>query len=194
MHHKDPHETYRQAAQMDMEESPEASPECPVAEPTLPENLAELTREHICPSCPEKTELDNERLRALAEMDNFKKRLTREHEDQLRYAAEKVLSDLLPTLDNLDLALQYGSQHEACKDMLMGVEMTRKLLLDAVRQHGLEPVGQEGEEFNPALHEGLSFDQRDDMPDNHVSKVLQRGYKLKDRLMRPAKVSISKKG
>lgn len=76
----------------------------------------------------------------------------------------------------------------------MGVEMTRKLLLDAVRQHGLEPVGQEGEEFDPALHEGLSFDQRDDMQDGHVSKVLQRGYKLKDRLLRPAKVSISKQG
>lgn len=194
MHHKDPHETYRQAAQMDTEESPEENTECPVATPILPENLAELARDYICPTCPEKTEIDNERLRALAEMDNFKKRLTREHEDQLRYAAEKVLADLLPTLDNLDLALQYGSQHEACKDMLMGVEMTRKLLLDAVRQHGLEPVGQEGEEFDPALHEGLSFDQRDDMQDGHVSKVLQRGYKLKDRLLRPAKVSISKQG
>lgn len=199
MHHKDPHEKYRQAAQMDIDDCEQA----PLlhADPgsesstdiVLPENLEELAREYVCPACPQKAELDNERLRALAEMDNFKKRLSREHEDQLRYAAEKVLADLLPTLDNLDLALQYGSQHEACKDMLMGVEMTRKLLIDAVRQHGLEAVGQEGEEFNPALHEGLTFDLRDDMDEGHVSKILQRGYKLKERLLRPAKVSISKK-
>lgn len=191
---KDPHATYKQAAQMDMDELQDLLPDPPTVEaPELPENLEALTKEYICPTCPEKAGVDNERLRALAEMENFKKRLTREHEEQSRYASEKVLSDLLPTLDNLDLALQYGSQHEACRDMLMGVEMTRKLLLDAVRQHGLEPVGQEGEEFSPALHEGLSFEVRDDIEANCVSRVLQRGYKLKDRLLRPAKVSISKK-
>ena len=75
-----------------------------------------------------KAEVEELRLRAAAEMENFKKRLTREHQEQMRYAAENVLSDLLPTLDNLDLALQYGSKHEACKDMLQGVAMTRKLL------------------------------------------------------------------
>lgn len=192
--HKDPHAKYKQAAQMDTEDLQDLLPEPPMEEDSaLPDNLDALAKEHICPTCPEKAEVDNERLRALAEMENFKKRLTREHEEQSRYAAEKVLADLLPTLDNLDLALQYGSQHEACKDMLMGVEMTRKLLLDAVRQHGLEPVGQEGEEFSPALHEGLSFEARDDMDDNCVSRVLQRGYKLKERLLRPAKVSISKR-
>lgn len=192
--HKDPHTKYKQAAQMDTEGLQDLLPEPPIEEDlVVPDNLDALVKEHICPSCPEKAEVDNERLRALAEMENFKKRLTREHEEQSRYASEKVLADLLPTLDNLDLALQYGSQHEACKDMLMGVEMTRKLLLDAVRQHGLEPVGQEGEEFSPALHEGLSFEIRDDMDDNCVSSVLQRGYKLKERLLRPAKVSISKK-
>lgn len=200
MHHKDPHEKYKQAAQMDIDDNSEQAPLLHAdpssenaTEVAAPENLEELAREYLCPTCPQKADLDNERLRALAEMDNFKKRLSREHDDQLRYAAEKVLADLLPTLDNLDLALQYGSQHEACKDMLMGVEMTRKLLLEAVRQHGLEPVGQEGEEFNPALHEGLTFDLREDMNEGHVSQVLQRGYKLKERLLRPAKVSISKK-
>lgn len=191
---KDPHATYKQAAQMDSDDLQDLLPDPPVEEDlTLPPNLDALAKEHICPTCPEKAGVDNERLRALAEMENFKKRLTREHEEHSRYAAEKVLADLLPTLDNLDLALQYGSQHEACKDMLLGVEMTRKLLLDAVRQHGLEAVGEEGEEFSPTLHEGLSFEVRDDMNDNCVSKVLQRGYKLKDRLLRPAKVSISKK-
>ncbi len=161
--------------------------------PQVPENLNELCLEHICPSCSVKEDADQTRLRALAEMENYKKRLAREHEEQLTYAAEKVLSSLLPSLDNLDLALQYGGQNEACKDMLMGIEMTRKLLLEAVKNHGLEPVGEVGEEFTPELHEGLIFETREDLEENRVSNVMQRGYKLKGRLIRPAKVSISKK-
>ncbi len=132
-------------------------------------------------------------LRALADMENYKKRLAREHEEQMAYAAEKVLASLLPSLDNLDLALQYGSNNEACKDLIMGIEMTRKLLLDAVKAHGLEPVGVVGEAFTPELHEALTFEQRGDMEENHISTVMQRGYKLKNRLLRPAKVGISKK-
>ncbi|WP_304652773.1 nucleotide exchange factor GrpE, partial [uncultured Ligilactobacillus sp.] len=94
----------------------------------------------------------------LAEMENFKKRLTREHQEQMRYASEKVLNDILPALDNLDLALQYASQHEACKDMVEGVAMTRKLLLEAVSRNGLSAVGEVGEDFNPQYHEAIGFE------------------------------------
>lgn len=196
-HHKHPHEKYMQTAQMATEDewnmdAPQSGEGDPGEHSPEGSDIGEQCREHICPTCPEKSQLDEERLRALAEMENFKKRLAREHEDQLRYAAESVLADLLPTLDNLDLALQYGSRHEACKDMLTGVEMTRKLLLDAVHKHGLEPVGTVGDAFTPELHEALSFDMRDDMDEGLVSSVFQRGYKLKDRLLRPAKVTISK--
>lgn len=152
----------------------------------------ERCRERICPDCSVKKDADEARLRALAEMENFKKRLRREHEEQLGYAAEKVLADLLPTLDNLDLALQYGEQNDRCRDMLIGVEMTRKLLLDAVQKHGLEVVGVVGEAFTPERHEAMSFDVREDMEPGLVSSVMQRGYKLKDRLLRPAKVMVSK--
>lgn len=137
-----------------------------------------------------RAELAEMRLRTAAEMDNFKKRLTREHEEQMRYAAEKVLGDLLPTLDNLDLALRYGSKSEACKDMLQGVAMTHKLLLDAVEKHGLRPVGEEGEEFDPNVHEAVGFEDRPDFAPNSVARVLQRGFTLGDRLLRPAKVMV----
>ena len=157
---------------------------------TLPENLESLCHEHVCPNCTEKRDADDARLRAAAEMDNFKKRLKREHEDQIRYAAEKVMSDLLPTLDNLDLALQYGSKDEACKDMLQGVAMTRKLLLEAVARHGLTPVGTAGEAFTPELHEAVGFDAEADVEAGAVARVLQSGYKLGERLLRPAKVMI----
>lgn len=138
-----------------------------------------------------KAEVEELRLRSAAEMDNFKKRLNREHQEQMRYAAEKVLSDLLPTLDNLDLALQYGSRHEACRDMLQGVAMTRKLLLEAVIKHGLTPLGEEGEEFSPEVHEAMGFEARPDFASGVVARVLQRGYKLGDRLLRPAKVMVN---
>ncbi len=204
MSHKKSHDSYKKAAQESFDDgfaqgeqhvtinSPFADTEEDYIIPQLPENLQELCLEYVCPSCQQKQEADQIRLRAMAEMENYKKRLGREHEEQLTYAAEKVLATLLPTLDNLDLALQYGSQHEACKDMLMGVEMTRKLLLEAVKTHGLEPVGVAGEIFTPELHEALSYEVRNDLDPGHVSSVMQRGYKLKGRLLRPAKITISK--
>lgn len=136
-------------------------------------------------------ELQEERLRMAAEMDNFKKRLAREHQEQMRYAAEKVLSDLLPALDNLDLAIQYGSDHEACANMMQGIEMTRKLLLDAVSKNGLMAVGENGEVFDPAMHEAIGVEADPDLEKGAVSKVLQRGYKLNDRILRPAKVMVN---
>lgn len=155
------------------------------AEEYTQERLAELFR-------AQKAMADEQRLRNMAEIENVKKRLQREKEEQVRFAAEKVLADLLPTLDNLDLALQYGQGDAACKNVIIGVEMTRKLLLDALAKHGLEPVGTAGEEFSPEIHEGIGYAESNDMPANHVAAVMQRGYKLKERLLRPAKVMISK--
>lgn len=156
------------------------------------EELERLCREQICPTCDTGREAEETRLRALAEMDNFKKRLQRERDEQVRYAAENVLADLLPTLDNLDLALQYGSRVEACKDMLTGVEMTRKLLLDALKNHGLEVVGREGDPFNPKHHEAMGQEESAEMDNGHILRVMQKGYKLRERLLRPAKVIVSK--
>ncbi len=144
-------------------------------------NTPNVDIEELC-----KAEITEIRLRAAAEMENF----TREHAEQMRYAAEKVMGDLLPTLDNLDLALQYGSKNEACKDMFQGVSMTHKLLLDAVAKHGLKQVGEEGEEFDPAVHEAVGFEDRPDFAPNSVARVLQHGYKLGERLLRPAKVMV----
>lgn len=138
-----------------------------------------------------KAEMEELRLRTAAEMENFKKRLTREHQEQMRFAAEKVLGDLLPSLDNLDLALQYGSQHEACKDMLQGVAMTRKLLLDALDKNGLKALGEVGDEFNPEVHEAVGFEPNAELAPGSVTRVMQRGYKLNDRLLRAAKVMIN---
>lgn len=155
-------------------------------------SFEEQCRDAICPSCTIKQEAEEIRLRALAEMDNVKKRLNREHEERVRYATESVLKDLLPALDNLDLAIRYGSHAEACKDMLTGVQMTLKLMLDALKNHGLTPVGEIGEVFNPEIHEAVTYEERDDLEANHVSTIMQKGYMLKNHLLRPAKVAVSK--
>lgn len=154
---------------------------------------AENTAEQPAPDPSEqaKAEIEDMRLRMAAEMDNFKKRLTREHQEQMRYASEKVLSDLLPALDNLDLAIQYGSTHEACRDMMQGIEMTRKQLLDAVAKSGLASLGEKGEEFDPSKHEAIGVEADEGVAPGAVSRVLQRGYKLHDRLLRPAKVMVN---
>ena len=146
----------------------------------------------ICPSCTVQKEAEEVRLRAMAEMENFKKRLQKEKDEQMAYAAESVLADLLPTLDNLDLAIQYGSKDEACKDTIMGVEMTKKLLLDAIKKHGLEPVGTPGEAFNPEFHEAIAQEEHQDVPAGHIINIMQKGYVLKGRLLRSAKVTVCK--
>jgi len=163
----------------------------PAAEqPAVPENLEALCREFICPACPAKAEADDSRLRSLAEMENFKRRLQREAEEKGKYANEAVLADLLPILDSLDLAVQYAQDKEST--LLQGVIMTRKLLLDALKPHGLHPIGEQGEAFDPELHEALGEEERGDLPPLHIAGLMQRGYKLKDRLLRPAKVMVSR--
>lgn len=173
----------------------EAAPSADAGEAEVPSaEMEALCRSQVCPRCPVMAEAEDQRLRAAAEMENFKRRLAREHEEMTRYAAERVLRDILPALDSLDLALRYGGGNDACRDMLQGVEMTRKLLLDAVAGHGLSPVGAEGEDFTPELHEAVGFEARPDLGDNVVARVLQHGYRLGDRLLRPARVMIARQG
>jgi len=155
------------------------------------DELQALCRERLCPACPVGAQAEDDRLRALAELDNTRKRLEREKEEYRKYASEKVLADLLPALDNLDLALEHAPRDAAAKGFVQGVDMTRKALLDALAGNGLAPVGEAGAEFTPELHEAVGQDQRDDLPPGAVTRVLQRGYLLNGRLLRPAKVMVN---
>lgn len=155
------------------------------------EELKGLCVERICPACTDKTVADDAKLRMLAEMDNYKKRLQREKDDFVKFANESLVADLIPALDAMDLALMHGSKVDACKDVVLGVEMTRKMFLDILAQHGLCPVGAVGEEFTPERHEALGEEPRDDMPPGLVCQLVSRGYILKERLVRPAKVMVS---
>jgi len=158
------------------------------------ERLREECQNRVCPACFVKKECEDTHLRALADLDNAKKRLAREREEQIRFAAESVLNDIIPSLDNLDLALQHADSYKDCKDFVVGVQMTRKLLLDALAKHGLAQAGAVGAEFDPALHEAVGMVDTPNVADNHICSLLSYGYTLNGRLLRPARVIVCKKG
>jgi molecular chaperone GrpE len=153
----------------------------------------ELEAEPAAPEyCPHCAEANKSRLLALAELENARKRLAREKENFTKFAGESVIADILPAIDNLDLALAYAPDGKECQNFVIGVDMTRKLLLDTLSRHGLEQVGNLGEEFDPAKHEAMGMEPHADFPDGQVCGLMSKGYKLKDRLIRPAKVMVCK--
>ena len=178
----------QETAATETEETAEAENEVTLSE----DELKALCREHVCPACDVMDEAMEERLRALAETENIKKRLARETDELKKFAADSILSDLLPVLDNLDLALNHAQSLDACKDFVIGVDMTRKMFLETLAKHGLEAVGKVGDEFDPNFHEAMGMAQVADLPDNSITQIMQRGYILKERVIRPAKVMVNK--
>ncbi|MCC8194696.1 MAG: nucleotide exchange factor GrpE [Deltaproteobacteria bacterium] len=144
--------------------------------------------------CPHCAEAEKARLMALADLENARKRLAREKEDFVKFAGESIVADILPALDNLDLALAYAPEGKECQNFVVGVDMTRKLLLDALSRHGLEEVGELGEPFDPAKHEAVEMLPHPDYETGQVCGLMNKGYRLKDRLIRPAKVKVCKNG
>lgn len=158
-------------------------------EPAGPEQDKAGTESGLCPLC---TESEKARLMALADLDNARKRLAREKEEFIKFAGESIMADILPALDNLDLALAYAPEGKECRNFVIGVDMTRKLLLDALAKHGLEQVGELGEEFDPAKHEAVALESLPEYISGQVCGLMNKGYRLKDRLIRPARVKVCK--
>ncbi|MGE4551981.1 MAG: nucleotide exchange factor GrpE [Desulfovibrionaceae bacterium] len=175
------------------EGDPGAGGPAPAAELNLSaEELEDLCRRHVCPNCDVARQAEDKLLRGLADAENLKKRLNREAEEIRKYAGEAVLADLLPVLDNLDLALNHAATHEVCQSFVAGIEITRKVFLDTLAKHGLTPLGERGEPFDPALHEAIGMTHDPSLPADSVGQLVHRGYLLKGRLLRPAKVMVNK--
>jgi len=133
-------------------------------------------------------------LRATAEFDNFKKRAARERQDATKFANEGLLQKLLPVLDNFEAALVAAQTGEAsnAQSLLTGVTMIQQQFKAALADVGLEEVDAAGKPFNPNIHEAVSQTETADHPDGHVAQQLRRGYKLRERLLRPATVIVAK--
>jgi molecular chaperone GrpE len=131
-------------------------------------------------------------LRAHADLDNFRKRAAREKEESLRFANARLLEDLLPVLDSFHLGLDAARQAGAASAVVEGFEMVRRRLEDFLRDHGVEPVPAEGQTFDPSRHEAVGHEPHSEIPEGAVVRQLRAGYTLRDRLLRPATVVVSK--
>jgi molecular chaperone GrpE len=135
-------------------------------------------------------------LRTKADMDNYKKRAAREKEDAIRYANESLFRKLAPVLDNLDMAFASAAQNASggVQSLQAGVTMIVQQLRQVLQEAGLEEVDAAvGKPFDPNLHEALSQQESADVPEGYILQQVRKGYKLRDRLIRPASVIVAKK-
>jgi molecular chaperone GrpE len=128
--------------------------------------------------------------RLQAEFENARKRATREQQDFREYAVGDAIKALLPILDSFERALQTGSAEKS--EFRGGVELIYKQLQDALLKFGLRPIPAKGEPFDPHLHEAVEMVDTTEAADHQVLEELQRGYKLKDRLLRPSMVKVAR--
>ena len=131
-------------------------------------------------------------LRVLADHVNYKRRIESEWKRAVDYANERLVYELLPVLDNFERALEAMKGVQDVDSIKKGVEMIYKGFLEVLRREGLEPFDSVGERFDPRVHEAISVKETSDMEPGIVVEEFQRGYKFKDKLLRPAKVSVSK--
>jgi molecular chaperone GrpE len=134
-------------------------------------------------------------LRTTADFDNFKKRAARERQDSIRYANESLIQKLIPVLDNFEMALtatQSSGEGDNLQSLQDGVAMTQQQLRAALAEAGLEEVDASGKTFDPNLHEAVSQQESAEVAEGQVLQQLRKGYKLRDRLLRPATVIVAK--
>ena len=136
-------------------------------------------------------EQENRYLRLRADYDNLLRRNKLDREAAEKYRAQSLLNDLLPVLDNLDRALQVEVTTEEAQSLYKGVEMVYRQFVDATAKEGLEAIAAEGEVFDPNFHQAVMQEQDADKESGIVLRELQKGYKLKDRVLRPAMVSVN---
>ncbi|WP_380183528.1 nucleotide exchange factor GrpE [Kalamiella sp. sgz302252] len=132
-------------------------------------------------------------LRAQAEIENIRRRTEQDVEKAHKFALEKFANELLPVIDSLERALEVADKDNAeLAAMIEGIDLTLKSLLGAVRKFGVEVVGDVNVPFNPEIHQAMSMIESEDVAPNHVLMVMQRGYTLNGRLLRPAMVAVAK--
>ncbi|EPS3400853.1 nucleotide exchange factor GrpE [Vibrio vulnificus] len=132
-------------------------------------------------------------LRAKAEVENMRRRTEQEIDKARKYALNRFAEELLPVIDNLERAIQAAdAESEAVKPLLEGVELTHKTFVDVVSKFGLKEINPEGQPFNPEWHQAMSIQESPDHESNTVMFVMQKGYELNGRVIRPAMVMVAK--
>jgi molecular chaperone GrpE len=132
--------------------------------------------------------------RLQAEFENFRRRSLKEKQESFKFGHQNLVKDLLSAVDNLERALEHGAENagEEAKGILDGVELVRREILGAFAKHGVREIDAEGQPFDPAVHEALGQIPASDRPANSVMQVLQKGYVIHDRMLRPSRVIVSR--
>ncbi|MCM2531588.1 nucleotide exchange factor GrpE [Neobacillus pocheonensis] len=136
-------------------------------------------------------EAENRYLRLQADFDNFRRRTRLDVEASEKYRAQKLITDLLPALDNFERALKMEVENEHTKSLLQGMDMVYRGLLDALKKEGVEAIEAVNKEFDPHLHQAVMQVEDDNFGSNIVIEEFQKGYMLKDRVIRPSMVKVS---
>jgi molecular chaperone GrpE len=147
---------------------------------TQPDPLEEVRRERDA--------LQDRLLRTAAEFDNYRKRMDKERRDLAEYTAGEAIKDLLPIIDNLERALQASALDDPLRK---GVELIHKQMLEILRRRGVTPIEALGADFDPNVHEAVTQEESAQHREGEVMEELQRGYKVGDRLLRPAMVKVA---
>ncbi|MBI5773401.1 MAG: nucleotide exchange factor GrpE [Verrucomicrobia bacterium] len=164
------------------------------ATPTPPPTDAPVELEELQAAAAKAAEHWERLVRVSADFENFKKRAAREKQEAIQYANQALLTKLVPVLDNFEMAASAATAPGANAESLKtGVTMILNQFKAALAEAGLEEVDAAGQPFDPALHEAVSQQETAEIPDGHVAQQLRKGYKLRDRLLRPATVVVAKK-
>ncbi|MGG4609913.1 nucleotide exchange factor GrpE [Providencia sp. Me31A] len=178
-----------QKVQAEQETDIQQADEMQANEQALAARIAELEQQL---AASQKTEREA-MLRAHAEIENIRRRTEQDIEKAHKFALEKFSNELLPVIDNLERAIDAADREdEQSKAMLEGLDLTLKTFLDAVAKFGIEPVGEVNVPFNPEVHQAMTMVESPDHDAGHVINVMQKGYTLNNRLLRPAMVIVSK--
>lgn len=148
--------------------------------------------QQLAQALEEKQRLHEQYLRTLADMDNLRKRTTREKEEIAKFANEGILRDILPVIDNLERALEHSDKAEDSGGLFEGVRMTLTQFNQVLSRFGVETIESVGKPFNPAYHQAMGQLESADHPVNTVMVEMQKGYQLNERLLRPAFVLVAK--
>lgn len=144
----------------------------------------------------EKAEVERDQYLALvkttrADFENYQKRVKRDQAEERKYATTGLAGDLLPTLDNLERAIQAARKAGDEGPLVQGVAMVQTMLLDVLRRHGITRIEAQGQPFDPNLHQAVVQQPTAEMPPQTVAAVLEQGYRLHDRVLRPAQVAVA---
>jgi len=172
-------------------ETAEAEQTAAEADATAEDTQTEMLEKQLKELQESLEEKENKLLRVQADFENYKRRARLDLEAAEKYRSQRIISELLPALDNFERALQIDPDNEQTKSLLQGMEMVHRQILEALKNEGVEQIPSVGEQFDPNMHQAVMQVEDEAYESNAVVEELQKGYKLKDRVIRPSMVKVN---